>query len=71
MGAKVSAERLNNVPSLDEYLQKLKAKYFKVESDFYEILMRLTRDINELSNMILELDDFKVELDLNEFDSQF
>jgi hypothetical protein len=71
MGVKVSVGFLDHLLSFDNGAKKLQAKLCKFESNLYATLIKATRDINEFSSIILELDDFKIELNLNDFDGQF
>ena len=70
MGVKVSAVFLDYLLNFDNSVQKLEAKLSQLESDLYSTLIKVTRDINEFSSIVLELDDFKIELNLNDFDGQ-
>tara|TARA_R110001599_G_scaffold96004_2_gene248654 strand:- start:2007 stop:2201 length:195 start_codon:yes stop_codon:yes gene_type:complete len=53
------------------YLSNIDAKLTEIEARLYSGLFGLTKDINELSGAILELNDLKINLDLHEFDGQF
>jgi hypothetical protein len=59
---------INFVPSFENSFKKLQANYHQIEVDIYTKLLKITRDINELSGLILEVNDLKLELNLQEFD---
>jgi hypothetical protein len=71
MGVKVSVGFLDHLLNFDNGVKKIQAKLCKLESDLYATFIKGTLDINEFSSIILELDDFKIELNLNDFDGQF
>lgn len=44
--------------------------YLRVESYFYNHVLKLSKELNDLSSLILELDKFALELNLEEFTGQ-
>lgn len=63
-----SQQLIRFLPSFDKVVKQIETSYHQIEGIFNTKLLKLTRDINELSGLILELNDLNLELNLQEFD---
>ncbi len=62
---------MKNQNSFDNCFKKIELSIYSIERLLYSQVLSITRNIHEVSGLILEINDLKLVLDLHEFEGQF